>query len=308
MLRTKRTDPSLGTFVPRHRTEVFLIGGGSLFLGRRPDDSRPGSGITLRRKVAVLVSARLGENSSHNSVAVRRFRTVVTVKGRCRCRCNRTGDWISFEDGILSSKCQNSLGTMRPFLALAVLLGLAGGAVGMATRYLPRQSTLGPSFRERQFQRLQPLEQSVIPPIVINPYYRPTLKDYATLCFKRYLNLSEERPFLTKGVTAAVVGGVGDVLSQSIVASAARVRFQWDVIRTLTFMMIGLCFKGPAMHVWFRALGRFGHWMEERTGFSDMKQSLVVLAIDQTIGVAILYPLFYVMYEVFSSVLSFRGE
>lgn len=125
---------------------------------------------------------------------------------------------------------------------------------------------------------------------------------------RKYMVLNEERPLMTKGVSAALVATVGDVFSQCLFAHATGVRFQWDMMRTLTFTMTGLCFKGPVLHLWYNVLSRLAHWTKVRKGFCQTKQSLAALTLDQTVGVAFFYPLYFVVFELISSTLAFRCE
>lgn len=123
---------------------------------------------------------------------------------------------------------------------------------------------------------------------------------------RKYVTLSEEKPLLTKGVSAALVGAVGDVFSQFLFAYATGVPFRWDMMRTVTFMMMGLLFKGPALHMWYNVLGKISKWTKIRMNFSPTSQSLTALTVDQTVGVAIFYPLYFVVFELFSAVLTGR--
>ena len=190
-------------------------------------------------------------------------------------------------------------------LVRLILFCLVGSAVAMVMK-APKQPPPVPSFNDRQFQRLQPLEQAAIPAIGINPVHRPNIKEQIQSYFNDYVRLLERKPLVTKSVSAAVVGGIGDVLSQSLTALSTRTRFQWDIIRTVTFMLIGLCYRGPLMHAWFNALEKMGQSMKRLT--SPMQKSLAVVAIDQTLGVIIFHPLYYVAHELFSSFMSFRGK
>jgi protein Mpv17 len=145
-------------------------------------------------------------------------------------------------------------------------------------------------------------------PITVEPTQGPTGRERLEILVQRYVHACETKPFRTKGLSAAAVQGIGDVLSQHLMAlTTPHAAFVWDARRTLTFVMIGLFYKGPALHLWYKVLGKIAHWTKVRKGFSETKQSLTALTVDQTVGVAIFYPLYYIMYEVFSSLLSFRG-
>lgn len=185
---------------------------------------------------------------------------------------------------------------------------LCGSVAGFA-RSTPKSAfarTSGPSV---SFTRLvEPLVQHSAATIFTefsNPHH---IGEIAKKAGKKYVVLSEERPFITKGVSAAMVGGIGDIFSQTLFACATGLPFRWDALRTATFMMMGLCFKGPALHIWYNILGRVSHWTKVRKGFSETNQSLTALTLDQTVGVAIFYPLYFIVFELFSSTLSFRRK
>uniref|UniRef100_A0A7S3LEI8 Uncharacterized protein n=1 Tax=Amphora coffeiformis TaxID=265554 RepID=A0A7S3LEI8_9STRA len=189
-----------------------------------------------------------------------------------------------------------------PFSLTLLLACLCGGASGFA----PNTAKLVATPPSAITTRVPPLIQAASVPV--EPTNRILIKNTLKNAARKYMTLSEEKPLLTKGVSAAVVGAIGDVFSQSLFAYATGAVFQWDVMRTITFMMMGLCFKGPALHAWYGFLGSIAHWTEVHKGFSETKQSLTALTVDQTIGVAIFYPLYFVVFEVFSAVLTKRGK
>ena len=197
---------------------------------------------------------------------------------------------------------------MRSFPRFLFLLAslLCGGANGFV-RNGPNVALSPPHLSSViATTRLPPLVQQVasvpVEPLKESSPLVSGMKNAA----RKYMTLSEEKPILTKGVSAALVGAVGDVFSQSLFAYATGARFQWDMMRTLTFMMMGLFFKGPALHMWYNVLGRVAHWTKVRKGFGETKQSLTALTLDQTLGVAIFYPLYFIVFELFSSTLCLR--
>lgn len=185
-------------------------------------------------------------------------------------------------------------------LLLASLCGDTAGFVPTA----PKSAKFALSPQQLSADRLPPLVQvaSVAFEPIRNPSLGTNMKDVA----RKYITLSEEKPILTKGVSAALVGAIGDVFSQSLYAAVAGTVFRWDMMRTLTFTMMGLLFKGPALHVWYTFLGKISKWTKIRMNFSPTSQSLTALTVDQTVGVAIFYPLYFIVFELFSSALSGR--
>lgn len=63
--------------------------------------------------------------------------------------------------------------------------------------------------------------------------------------YKKYVDLSERRPYPTKAVSAGIVVGAGAILSQWIQAVSAGVPLvlDWHLVRS--FALTGLLFEGP---------------------------------------------------------------
>jgi hypothetical protein len=119
----------------------------------------------------------------------------------------------------------------------------------------------------------------------------------------------------------------GDVLSQSIQAghgllfqsstttvgttvgvgvAAAASSFNW--IRWRTFLLTGLLFEGPWVSFWYQGLWRLGRWMEaSKWKASSRLQVLVQTVIDQTVGVSIFFPMYFLVYEIIGACVAGRG-
>jgi hypothetical protein len=134
--------------------------------------------------------------------------------------------------------------------------------------------------------------------------------------YRRYLDLCRRRPFLTSSITAGILAASGDALSQSIQAghglflssttAVTTASFNW--VRWRTFLLTGLLFEGPWVSFWFQGLWRLGRWMEaSKYQASSRLQVLVQTVIDQTIGVSIFFPLYFLVYEIIGAVVSGRG-
>lgn len=54
------------------------------------------------------------------------------------------------------------------------------------------------------------------------------------------------RPILTKSVTSGIIFALSDTVGQSIALSAQG----YDLRRSLTSLVVGLCYFGPALHYW----------------------------------------------------------
>jgi hypothetical protein len=127
-------------------------------------------------------------------------------------------------------------------------------------------------------------------------------------CYTRYLENCERRPFLTNSITTCVLAGVGDILAQSLQVSNAVTgisSFNW--IRWRTFMLTGLLFEGPWVSFWYQGLSNLGLWMERKFKSGPRQQVLGKVLADQTIGVVIYYPVFFVVYECIGAILSGQG-
>ena len=187
-------------------------------------------------------------------------------------------------------------------ILLCFMCSVVAGFVqhGVKTPAVPSQTSL--NFPSRS-QPLVHVSRSISMEIIQDATVPDRLKSLG----QKYLKLNEKKPFRTKAFSAAAVQGLGDFLSQVLMASATHTRFQWDIMRTVTFMMIGLLYKGPMLHMWYKVLGRVTKFAKKEMEFSKNGQSLSAMAVDQTVGVAIFYPLYYVVYEVLSSLLLGKG-
>ena len=128
-------------------------------------------------------------------------------------------------------------------------------------------------------------------------------------CYTGYLHLCEKRPFLTNSIAAGVLAGVGDILAQSMCVGSTAVgisSFNW--VRWRTFMLTGLLFEGPWMTFWYKCLKRVGRWMESKYQSGPRQQVLGQVIVGQTLGVAIFYPVFFVVYESIGAILSGQGK
>jgi hypothetical protein len=130
-------------------------------------------------------------------------------------------------------------------------------------------------------------------------------------CYLRYLDLCRRRPFLTSSITAGILASSGDVLSQSIQAgyfltsTTGASSFNW--IRWRTFLFTGLLFEGPWVCFWYEGLWKMGRWMERKFQSGSRLQVLAQTVIDQTFGVAIFFPMYFVVYEVIGASVSGQG-
>ena len=126
--------------------------------------------------------------------------------------------------------------------------------------------------------------------------------------YKSYLRAIEERPLLTKGLTAAVVNFLGDILAQNLEAKAMGIKFFPNWVRLQGFSLCGLLYIGPYVHTWYEQLWKIGRWMEATFGSPKRIQTLVQLLVDQTIGVAIFFSTYFYVYELIDAFVSHRRK
>lgn len=125
--------------------------------------------------------------------------------------------------------------------------------------------------------------------------------------YHKYLDLSSQRPYCTKAVSAGLTAGAGAILSQWIQAKSGGVHLaiDWHLVRSFT--LTGLLFEGPYLHWWFDQLFKFGRFLGSK-GVSSRISTIAQVAVDQTIGVAVFFPGYFFFYEIFQSLLVLRGK
>jgi hypothetical protein len=124
--------------------------------------------------------------------------------------------------------------------------------------------------------------------------------------YQSYLRAIEERPFLTKGITAAVVNFFGDMLAQFLEASKAGTAFVPNWVRLQGFFLCGLIYTGPYVHAWYQQLWKVGSWMQRKFDSPKQVQTMAQLILDQTIGVCIFFSTYFYVYEIIDALVSRR--
>jgi hypothetical protein len=128
-------------------------------------------------------------------------------------------------------------------------------------------------------------------------------------CYTRYLHLCENRPFLINSIAAGVLAGAADTLAQYLQMSSAAVGispFNW--VRWRRFTLTGLLFEGPWMTFWFKCLKKLGRWMEIKFQAGPRQQVLGKVVAGRTLGAAIFFPMYFVVYECIGAILSGQGK
>mmetsp|Transcript_14661 Transcript_14661/g.26599 ORF Transcript_14661/g.26599 Transcript_14661/m.26599 type:complete len:264 (-) Transcript_14661:1194-1985(-) len=123
-----------------------------------------------------------------------------------------------------------------------------------------------------------------------------------------YMKSLDKHPVRTKSITAGIVLAVGDLLAQSIESRVARKpSFNVNWTRLNAFLLTGGLYVGPFVHYWFELLWMMGRWLERNHDVSKGWQTMVQLFTDQTIGIAIFFPPYFYIYELFEAFVGLRA-
>ena len=115
-------------------------------------------------------------------------------------------------------------------------------------------------------------------------------------------------PILTKSITSGVITFIGDVLSQSLSSlplTGSISLTSLSVPRLLAFTLVGTLFVGPYLHYWYGFLHSFRLSLKA-SGIGIRVQPLLQIMLDQTLGVLLFFPTFYLLYESTSHLLHSR--
>lgn len=171
------------------------------------------------------------------------------------------------------------------------------------------------------YQSAIPLEGDAVPTEKINPLdissivlnrggevIRSTPVSVVSLknLYQSYLRAIEERPILTKGLTAAVVNFLGDILAQFLEASITGTAFVPNWVRLQAFFLCGLIYVGPYVHTWYEQLWKLGRWMEKKYDSPKQVQTIVQVLVDQTVGILIFFSTYFYAYEIIDALVNHR--
>jgi hypothetical protein len=118
---------------------------------------------------------------------------------------------------------------------------------------------------------------------------------------ERYSRLVDERPLVTKTVTVGFVSAIADLFSQ-VMAPPVPLPISWS--RVTAFTLTGLFFIGPYLHIWYCQLNRM-FAMPRR---NHVTRTVVKMLVDQTVGVCIFFPLYFISMEISESIVTRRGK
>lgn len=130
--------------------------------------------------------------------------------------------------------------------------------------------------------------------------------------FGIYSDLLKTRPFITNGITAGLLAAAGDLVAQSesihVAHAVTASTIPFNLARTLTFALTGLLYEGPWIYFWYEGLWKMGDWMENKFQSSPRFQVAAQIFVDQSIGVFLFFPLYFMVYECIGAVISGRGK
>lgn len=134
----------------------------------------------------------------------------------------------------------------------------------------------------------------------------PTIGLRMRMYWHRYMQLLDTKPVRTKAVTAAVIAALGNVLSQALMAYIRNEAFALDTANLATFTLANLVYVGPWGHYLYEQLWKVGRFMENRFGCSKRQQVVAQVFLDQTVGLCIFFPLYFLSYEIFDALVTGR--
>lgn len=116
-----------------------------------------------------------------------------------------------------------------------------------------------------------------------------------------YNECLRKAPLLTKAISSAAVAGIGDLLIQLINQKNSKLTGfiggqAVDFRRTLVFSTVAGLYTAPVIHLWY-------NWLQELPLPDDMSntsKSLVMVALDQTVGAVAVTSGFFMVYEIVS--------
>lgn len=117
----------------------------------------------------------------------------------------------------------------------------------------------------------------------------------------------EKNPYMTKMITSAIVGGLGDVLIQ-LLGNPDSVK-ELDFRRTSVMMLVGGLYVAPLMHNWFNLLSKmplpqlmspFGisSYIVIILLISYVGKALLMMITDQTVGAPMVISGFFMAHEI----------
>jgi hypothetical protein len=119
---------------------------------------------------------------------------------------------------------------------------------------------------------------------------------------QRYSRLVDTRPLTTKAITAGSVAALADIVTQAFVLPptiGGGGAVSWR--RVVAFLLAGALFVGPYLHLWYGKLDSIVRPLPRHS-----VRTVVKMLLDQSVGVAIFFPMYFTAYELASSVMHAR--
>lgn len=111
--------------------------------------------------------------------------------------------------------------------------------------------------------------------------------------FKWYNNKLEKHPMVTKVVSSGLIGGLSDLLIQALAARKGAFG-GFDLRRSLVFSVVCAFYFAPVVNAWFTLLSK----IQFPAQLSDTGKVIGMVAIDQTVGNAIVSTGFFYAFEI----------
>jgi len=111
--------------------------------------------------------------------------------------------------------------------------------------------------------------------------------------FNRYNALLDKYPLATKITTSSVLGGLSDVLVQTMSHKAIDQPFKLDLQRVAVFTAVCGLYFAPVVDAWFTFLAKIPF----PTQLSENGKVLAMLVVDQTVGAALVTGGFFYAFE-----------
>jgi len=125
--------------------------------------------------------------------------------------------------------------------------------------------------------------------------------------YERYIDWLDRSPLVARSVTAAVVGCIGDLMSQRLEAHVGKSVFVINWTRFNAFFISGLLYVGPYLQYWYGRLWAIGRWMDRKITKKKIWQTLTQVFVDQTLGVLVFFPIYFYAYEASEAIVSLRA-
>lgn len=102
-------------------------------------------------------------------------------------------------------------------------------------------------------------------------------------------------PYPTKMISSGIVGGLGDILVQTLSCLRSKQPIFIDVKRLLVFTSVSTFYIAPTIHLWFEFIENMK--VPKFLGEGKTAKSVMMLLADQTVGATIISAGFFFAFE-----------